>query len=134
MKRLPRPTASELAILRALWRRGPATVRQVLDELGPDMGYTTALKLMQIMTDKGLVVRDEQRRSHVYRAAAPEDHTLQGIVSDLLDRAFGGSAQKLLVAALSAQRATPGELAEMRRLIDEAERDTRNQKEGKGQS
>jgi predicted transcriptional regulator len=122
MKRLPRPTEAELSILRVLWRRGPSTVREVLGELDVGTGYTTALKLMQIMADKRLVTRDEAARSHVYRAAVPESQTLSGIVGDLLDRAFGGSSQKLLMAALSARRASPGQLDEMRRLIEQAQK------------
>jgi predicted transcriptional regulator len=121
MKRLPKPTASELAILQVLWRRGPSTVRQVLYELDPGTGYTTALKLMQIMAEKGLATRDEAARSHVYHAAVPEAQTLGGIVGDLLDAAFGGSSQKLLLAALSAKRASPHELEEMRQLIEQAQ-------------
>jgi predicted transcriptional regulator len=122
MPKLPKPTESEIAILGVLWRLGPSTVRQVLEEMPPSTGYTTVLKLMQIMAEKGLVLRDEAERSHVYRAAASEQQTLRGLAGDLLDRAFGGSARKLLVAALSAKRATPDEIKEMRRLLDEAER------------
>jgi predicted transcriptional regulator len=121
MKRPGKPTASELSILQVLWRRGPSTVRQVLEDLDGDTGYTTILKLMQIMADKGLAIRDEAARSHIYRAALPEAQTLGDIVGDLLDRAFGGSSQKLLIAALSAKRATPLQLEEMRRLIEEAQ-------------
>ncbi len=118
--KVPRPTRAELAVLAALWRIGPATVRQVLAELDPGTGYTTALKVMQVMTDKGLLRRDERGRSHVYRPAAAESQTLRQVAGDLLDRAFAGSARKLLVAALSARRATAVELDEMRRLIDAA--------------
>jgi predicted transcriptional regulator len=134
MKRLPRPTASELAILGVLWRRGPSTVRQVLNELDSGAGYTTVLKLMQIMADKGLAIRDEAARSHVYRATVPEGQTLGGIVGDLLDRAFGGSSQKLLVAALSAKRALPRELEEMRRLIEQAQQKNVNKPSNREQS
>jgi predicted transcriptional regulator len=134
MKRPPRPTASELSILQVLWRRGPSTVRQVLEDLDGDTGYTTILKLMQIMADKGLAIRDEAARSHIYRAALPEAQTLGGIVGDLLDRAFGGSSQKLLIAALSAKRASPRQLEEMRRLIEQAQSQQRNQLEKKEQS
>jgi predicted transcriptional regulator len=125
MPKLPRPTESEIAILGVLWRRGPSTVRQVLGDMPDGTGYTTILKLMQIMTDKKLLLRDEQERSHVYRAAVPESQTLRGLAGDLLDRAFGGSAQKLLVAALSAKRATSAELKEMRRLLEDAEKKER---------
>jgi len=116
----PKPTESEIAILSILWRRGPSTVRHVLGEMPQKTGYTTVLKLLQIMTEKGLVVRNENQRSHVYRAAEAESRTLRQITGDLLDRAFGGSASKLLVAALSAQHASPEELQEMRRLIETA--------------
>jgi predicted transcriptional regulator len=117
----PKPTESEIAILSVLWRRGPSTVRQVLGEMPDKTGYTTVLKLLQIMTEKGLVARNEKDRSHIYRAAEAESRTLRQITGDLLDRAFGGSASKLLLAALSAQRASPEELQEMRRLIERAQ-------------
>jgi predicted transcriptional regulator len=120
---MPRPTDAELAILRVLWRRGPSTVRQVqeaLEESQPT-GYTTALKLLQIMASKGLVDRDESQRSHVYRARSGEDETQQQLVSDLMERAFGGSAQRLVMQALSSRRATAEELESIRRLIDELE-------------
>ncbi len=118
--KVPRPTRGELAVLAALWRLGPSTVRQVLAELDPDTGYTTALKVMQLMTEKGLLRRDTRGRSHVYRPAAAESQTLRQLAGDLLDRAFAGSARKLLVAALSARRSSPQELDEMRQLIDAA--------------
>lgn len=115
----PRPTEAEIQILRVLWRRGEGTVREVLSDLPAGTGYTTALKLMQIMTDKGLLARDESARTHVYRPAVPEAQTLRRLARDLLDRAFGGSSAKLVVAALSAKKASPQELAEIRRLLDE---------------
>jgi predicted transcriptional regulator len=117
---LPRPTDGELAILRVLWTDGPATVRDVHAKLQIDrvVGYTTVLKLLQIMTEKGLVRRDESDRTHVYRAAASADHTQKQLVRDLLDRAFGGSAQKLILHALSARKASRAELDEIRRLLD----------------
>ena len=124
----PQPTPAELSILRVLWRRGESTVRDVLDELNRDRprgspsGYTTVLKLMQIMTDKGLVRRDESQRTHVYHATASEEHTQGRLVKDLLDRAFGGSAQKLVLQALSAKKASPEEIAEIRSLLDEIEK------------
>ncbi|HEX7084952.1 MAG TPA: BlaI/MecI/CopY family transcriptional regulator [Vicinamibacterales bacterium] len=123
----PRPTDAELSILRILWARGPSTVRQVLESLSAerDIGYTTVLKLMQIMTDKGLLVRDESDRSHVYRARYGEAETQGLLVSDLLERAFGGSAMQLVQRALSTRKATPEELAEIRRLLDEYEGDRR---------
>ena len=116
----PQPTGAELAILKVLWRRGTATVREVWEETSGDRktGYTTVLKLLQIMTDKGLVRRDERLRTHVYRPAGSEEQTQRRLVRDLLDRAFEGSAAKLVMQALSAKRATPQELAEIRELLD----------------
>jgi BlaI family transcriptional regulator, penicillinase repressor len=115
----PRPTDSELAILRILWDRGPSTVRQVHEAFAGtrDTGYTTTLKLMQIMADKGLVTRNESARTHVYAATASETQTQRQLVKDLVDRAFGGSAAALLMHALDAEGATPDELREMRKLI-----------------
>ena len=117
---LPRPTDAELAILRVLWERGPSTVRQVHDVLGQvrPTAYTTALKLLQIMTEKGLVRRDESDRTHIYHARLSEEQTQRQLVGDLLDRAFGGSASKLVMQALAARRATPEELGEIRKLIE----------------
>ena len=117
----PKPTDAELAILRVLWSRGPSTVRQVHDALTEQRatGYTTALKLLQIMTEKGLVARDASDRSHVYRARLSEGETQRQLLDDLLGRAFGGSAAKLVMQALSRNKATPEELAEIRRLLDE---------------
>jgi predicted transcriptional regulator len=114
-----KPTDAELAILRVLWTHGPSTVRQVADALGNETGYTTVLKLLQIMTEKGLVRRDERTRTHVYHAAHTEDQTQRQLVADLLERAFGGSAAKLVLQALAARRASPEELAEIRRLLDQ---------------
>ena len=113
-----KPTDAELNLLRVLWQRGPSTVRQIVEILGKDTGYTTALKLLQIMTEKGLVRRDETERTHVYEAAYTEDETQRQLVSDLLDRAFGGSAAKLVLQALASRKASPEELAEIRKLID----------------
>jgi BlaI family penicillinase repressor len=135
--RPPQPTPAELAILRVLWRRGRSTVREVQEDLNRDSpgsgtggdpgrptGYTTALKLMQIMTEKGLVRRDESNRTHVYEAGGRhgEEQTQRRLVKDLLERAFGGSAQKLVLQALSARKATREEIAEIRALLDEMER------------
>jgi len=122
----PRPTDAELAILRVLWERGPSTVRDVLEVLERQraMGYTTVLKLLQIMADKGLVLRDTSERTHVYRARLTEQHTQRQLVGDLLERAFDGSAARLVMQALAARRATPDELDEIRRLLDQhAERE-----------
>ena len=118
-----RPTDGELAILRILWDRGPSTVRQVHDVLAHERqaAYTTALKLLQIMTEKGLVERDERDRTHVYRARLSEETTQRQLVRDLLDRAFGGSSSKLVMQALAARRATPEELSEIRELIESRE-------------
>ena len=123
----PRPTDAELAILKVLWRRGASTVREVFETLGESKttGYTTVLKTMQIMSEKGLVVRDESERAHRYEPAAPEDETQRRLVGDLLRRAFDGSAKKLVMQALSAERASSEELEEIRHLLDELEGRTR---------
>ena len=113
-----KPTDGELAILRVLWRIGPSTVRQVVEALGQASGYTTVLKLLQIMTEKGLVRRDERERTHVYASTYSEDQTQRKLVTDLLDRAFGGSAAKLVLQALSVNTTSPQELDEIRRLLD----------------
>jgi predicted transcriptional regulator len=133
---LPRPTDAELTILRVLWETGPCTVRRVHEVLSRErpVAYTTALKLMQIMTDKGLVSRDERDRSHVYHAKLTEEQTQRQLVRDLLDRAFGGSASKLVMQALAARRASAEELTEIRRLIeksDEGDRQSRDVPGGK---
>ena len=116
MKR--RPTDAELAILRVLWSRGPSTVREVADAMRHQGAYTTVLKTLQIMTDKGLVSRNEAERTHVYAAAASETSTQRQLVADLMQRVFDGSAAKLVLQALQAGKATPDELAEIRRLLD----------------
>jgi BlaI family transcriptional regulator, penicillinase repressor len=129
MATLPRPTEAELAILRVLWDRGPSTVRQVNDVLSAarETGYTTTLKLLQIMSDKGLVTRDERDRTHVYAARLSQSQTQRQLVSDLVDRAFGGSATALVLQALNAHPASESELSEIQRLIDDYKR-------GRGQS
>lgn len=127
----PRPTDAELAILRVLWERGPSTVRQVHEALGTrerQTAYTTALKLLQIMTEKGLVRRDETDRTHVYQARLSEEQTQRQLVRDLLERAFGGSSSKLVLQALNAKRASPEELAEIRKLI-ESRREARDDRD-----
>ncbi|CAN5334096.1 MAG: BlaI/MecI/CopY family transcriptional regulator [Pyrinomonadaceae bacterium] len=124
----PRPTDAELEILNVLWRRGPATVREVQAELRkskPAMGYTTVLKLMQIMAEKNLVRRDERQRAHVYEARLAEEQTQAQLVGDLLERAFKGSAKKLVLQALSSKKASAEELAEIRQLLDDFERGER---------
>jgi predicted transcriptional regulator len=117
---IPRPTDAELAILRVLWSRGASTVRQVHDVLLRERptAYTTALKMLQIMTEKGLVRRDESDRTHIYQARLTEEQTQRQLVKDLLDRAFGGSASKLVLQALATKRASAEELGEIRKLID----------------
>jgi BlaI family transcriptional regulator, penicillinase repressor len=119
----PKPTDGELAILRVLWQRGPSTVREVWEQLSPEQGtgYTTVLKIMQIMFDKGLLGRDETDRSHVYRAARSEEQTQRQVVGHLLERLFSGSAPKLVMQALAAKKATPADLTKIRRLLDEME-------------
>jgi predicted transcriptional regulator len=127
----PRPTDGELAILRVLWERGPSTVRQVHEIMVARVGptaYTTALKLLQIMTEKGLVRRDDTDRTHVFTPRLSEEQTQRQLVRDLLDRAFGGSASKLVMQALNARRATPEELGEIRKLI-EARREARDDRD-----
>jgi predicted transcriptional regulator len=129
----PRPTDAELAILRILWDRGPSTVRQVHDILGLERqaAYTTALKLLQIMTEKGLVERDERDRTHIYRARLSEETTQRQLVRDLVDRAFAGSSSKLVLQALASKRASADELRDIRKAIDSArsEREVRDDRD-----
>ena len=124
-----RPTNAELSILSVLWQRGPSTVREVHDALKAarvdEVGYTTILKLLQIMAEKKLVKRDTRTRTHVYAAAASEATTRGNLLSDLVDRAFGGSSLALVLQALSTARATPAELEQIRRLLDERTGDSR---------
>jgi predicted transcriptional regulator len=115
---LRKPTNAEIAILRVLWSHGPSTVRDVAKVMGREAAYTTVLKLMQNMTDKGLVRRDESSRTHVYEAACPEEQTQRQLVRDLLERVFDGSAAKLVMQALAATKTSPKELAEIRKLLD----------------
>ena len=125
MPRAPKPTASELQILRVLWRRGPSTVNQVQPELqhGDRVAYATVLKLLQIMFEKGLVRRDDSTRPHVFRAAVAEAQVKRRFTTDLLDQVFEGSAVGLAMQALSDKRATPEELRKLRELLDEIEGD-----------
>lgn len=118
MKSRRKPTDAELAILRVLWSRGPSTVREVAEAMGREGAYTTVLKLLQIMTDKGLVRRDESTRTHVYKAASSAGQTQQQLVTDLVDKVFEGSAAKLVMHALSTGKTSPEELAEIRKLLD----------------
>lgn len=120
MKKPPLPTDAELAILNVLWAKGPSTVRAVFEELESTTGYTTVLKIMQIMTEKGLVRRDERERSHVYRAAVPAEATQHRLVTELMDKAFGGSAAQLMMRALASRPASADELEAVRALLDRA--------------
>jgi predicted transcriptional regulator len=118
----PLPTDAELRVLRALWGGGPATVRDVQARLnqrpGREAGYTTVLKHLQIMLEKGLVERDESQRAHVYRAATSERSAQRRLVDDLAERAFGGSARKLVQRALSTEQVSAEERDEIRALLD----------------
>jgi len=118
---LPRPTNAELEILTVLWSVGPATVREVYNVIirRRPAQYSTVLKFMQIMAEKGLVRRNEKQRAHVYEAARPREWTQQQLAGDLMERAFSGSAKALLVGALSARKTTQAELGELRKLLDE---------------
>lgn len=118
-----KPTEAELEILQVLWRRGPSTVREVHEALASERqtGYTTTLKFLQLMAEKGLVTRDESARSHVYEARVEAESTQRRLVSDLVQRAFGGSPEKLVVQALSEVRATPEELTKIREVLDDLE-------------
>ena len=118
MRERKKPTRAELAILRILWSRGPSTVRDVAAALGREDSYTTVLKLLQIMTEKRLVRRNDAERSHVYEAMRSEDQTQKQIVADLLERVFDGSAAKLVLQALATGKASPAELAEIQTLLD----------------
>jgi BlaI family transcriptional regulator, penicillinase repressor len=118
-----RPTEAELGILRVLWEGGPRSVRdiqRILNESRPT-GYTTVLKLMQIMTEKGLVERDESQRPQIYRARYSQEHTQRQLLRDLLDRAFGGSVKELVLQALATKRSTPEELEAIEKLLDRFE-------------
>ncbi len=116
-----RPTDRELTILRILWDNGPSTVRDVNEAMNEDQntGYTTTLKLMQIMAEKGLVLRDDSQFKHIYRPALTEEKAQKQLVGDLLDRAFSGSAEKLVMRALSAKKVSATELASIRKMLDE---------------
>jgi len=117
----PLPTDAEIAILSVLWRQGASTVREVHEALGKDSGYTSTLKLMQLMFEKGLVVRNERYRSHLYEARAPKEQTQRQIAGDLMKRAFDGSAKSLVLGALAAHPASRKDLDEIRSLLDELE-------------
>jgi BlaI family penicillinase repressor len=121
--KVPRPTPAELEILRVLWQRGPSTVREVHATLSENRsnGYTTVLKMLQIMADKNLVTRDEAQRAHVYSARLAESQTQRQLVRDLLERAFDGSAMKLVMHALADRKSSPEEIAGIRQLLDDIE-------------
>ena len=123
--RLPSPTNTELSLLNVLWRRGPGTVRQILSRFNedrePEAGYTTVLKMLQVMHEKGLVDRDASQRPQVYRAALREEETQRQLVTELLEKAFGGSAKKLVMQALAANKTSEKELAQIERLLDRVE-------------
>lgn len=128
MKSVPqKPTASELEILRVLWTRGPSTVREVHDALTEKkaMGYTTVLKLLQIMTTKGTVRRNETQRAHVYESCLPAEQTKRQIAGDMLQRVFEGSASQLMMHALAGSKSSPAEIEELRQLLDQYERKAR---------
>ena len=122
-RKTARPTDRELTILRILWDNGPSTVRQVNEAMNEDenTGYTTTLKLMQIMAEKGLVRRDDSQFKHIYRPALTEEKAQKQLVGDLLERAFSGSAEKLVMRALSAKKVSAKELASIRKMLDEFE-------------
>lgn len=122
------PTPAEVDILAVLWRLGPATVRQVHDALGKDCGYNTTLKQMQLMIDRGFLIRSERFGVHVYEPGAPMEQIQQRIAGDLMKRVFGGSAKQLLVGALGAQPASKEELAEIRKIIETLEKSKRGSK------
>lgn len=119
MAKPTKPTDAELALLRVLWTRGPSTVREVHDALAGSrsVAYTTTLKTLQVMTEKGLTIREDHRGQHVYRPRQAEEETQRHLVTDLLDRAFGGSTSKLVIQALASRRASAEELREIRRLL-----------------
>ena len=120
---LPRPTEAEMAILRTLWKKHPLTVREVLETLNeqrePPLAYTTVLKFMQIMTEKGLVVRDDTDRTHCYSPAVPAEQTRQQMVGDLLNRVFEGSLSQLVLQALGTSKLSKAEALEIRKLLDQ---------------
>ena len=123
------PTSSELEILNVLWEKESATVREVFEVISASKSitYTTVLKLMQIMTEKGLVERDEQGKAHLYRAAIPQTETQKGLVKDLLEKVFRGSAMQLVQHLLEAKKASPEEMKEIRRMIERAEKEAKNE-------
>ena len=130
MAKAPKPTESELAILRVLWTLGPSTVREVHDHMAGSrsVAYTTTLKTLQVMTAKGLTNREDHRGQHLYKPRHAEEETLRRLVTDLLDQAFGGSTSKLVVQALASRRASPEELQEIRDLLASEDAEARTKK------
>jgi predicted transcriptional regulator len=124
----PMPTAAEIDILAVLWRLGPATVREVHEEMGKDSEYNTTLTQMRLMTDKGLLKRSERFRNHVYEPAMPSARMQQRIAGDLMQRVFGGSAKGLILGALGAKKVTGDELSEIRRMINDLDKKKRGKK------
>ena len=122
----PRPTDAELAILRVLWQRGPSNVREVLEAVNaarPEpLAYTTVLRFLQIMTGKGLVSREDRDRTHIFMPAVPEARTKKQMVGDLLERAFDGSVQELVVQALGARKVSAAEVREIKKLLNELDK------------
>ncbi len=125
MVNLPKPTEAEVEILSVLWDKGPVTVREVHTELAKarEIGYTTVLKLMQIMTGKGLLLRDESQRSHVYRPKQKPEAMQRRIVRDVIAKVFSGSTEQLVLRALSSRKSTPDQIAEIRKMLDQLERE-----------
>jgi BlaI family penicillinase repressor len=123
-RKLPKPTDGELAILSVLWQRGPRTVREVHSEFNEtrETGYTTVLKMLQIMAEKGLVTRNETQKTHVYQAALAQKEAQRWFLGDLLERVFNGSAHRLVLQALSSKKTSAAELAEIRKLLDDIEK------------
>lgn len=123
------PTTSELEILNVLWEKESATVREVFEIISTtkSVTYTTILKLMQIMTEKGLVERDEEGKAHIYRAAIAQNETQKGLVNDLLEKVFRGSAMQLVQHLLEAKKTSPEEMKEIRRMIEKAEKEAKNE-------
>jgi len=120
-----RPTDAEVGILRVLWKRGPSTVREVLDDVNArraePLAYTTVLRFLQIMTEKGHVVREDGERGHIYAPSRSAERTKDQFIRDLLDRVFGGSVQELVLQALGTRKISRTELREIRKLLDELE-------------
>ena len=123
IKKFPQPTEREVMILAILWVNGPSTVKQVNEEMNKSetVGYTTTLKLMQIMTNKHLLKRDDSQFKHIYTPAITEEKTQNQLIGNLLERAFGGSAEKLVMRALSAKKVSPKELAKIKKLLNKME-------------